>query len=132
MLKEKKKTEIIHDCAYQIVFCTKYRKEVLEGEIKLRLMQLIEAFSREWELPLIHCEIGCNYVYLKVKIDPQISVHQVVRRLKAQTASSLRQEFKRLTQILPSMWTLNYWCTTREEVAKEEIMAYIESQQKRG
>lgn len=131
MLKEKKKTEVVHDCSYHIVFCTKYRKEVLEGPIKDRLVQLIDEFFTDWQLQLIDYEIGVNYVYLTAKIDPQVSVHQVVRRLKAQTASCLRQEFKKLTQIMPSMWTLNYWCTTRETIEVDEIVAYVESQQKR-
>lgn len=131
MLKTKKKATIRYECEYAIVFCTKYRKEILKDEVKVVLEDQIQQFFKQPGLTLHTLQVGLNYVYLTVEIDPQLSVSQVVRRLKIDTSTELRQNFKKLTQILPSIWTFNYWCTTKGPLTEDAILAYVETQSKR-
>lgn len=131
MLKNQKKTQVKHECDYSIVFCTKYRKEILVDEVKELLEQQLKLFFQQEGLFLNSYQIESNYVYLQVSIDPQLSVSQVVRRLKAETSTVLKQTFKKLTQVLPSIWTFNYWCTTKGSLTKSMILDYVETQPKR-
>lgn len=131
MLKNQKKTQIKHECDYSIVFCTKYRKEILVDEVKELLEQQLKLFFQQEGLFLNSYQIESNYVYLQVSIDPQLSVSQVVRRLKAETSTVLKQTFKKLTQVLPSIWTFNYWCTTKGPLTESMILEYVETQPKR-
>lgn len=131
MLKNQKKMQIKHDCHYAIVFCTKYRKEILIDEIKETLAEQLVVFFEQEGLSLNGYCIESNYVYLQVSIDPQLSVSQVVRRLKVETSTILKQNFKKLTQVLPSIWTFNYWCTTKGPLTESMILEYVETQPKR-
>lgn len=131
MLQNQKKAKIKYECEYSIVFCTKYQKDILIEDVKVVLNQQIQSFFNQEGLALKHVQIGSNYVYLVVDIDPQLSVSQVVRRLKSCTSTVLRREFKKLTQILPSIWTFNYWCTTKGLLTPEAILEYVETQPKR-
>ena len=125
MIKEQKKSHIEYDCQYAILFCTKYRKPILTEQVKDVLEAKILDFFNQSGLVLNECQIEPESVYLRVEIDPQLSVNQVVRRLKIETSKLLRQEFDVLTRILPSIWTFNYCCTTKGVYTKEEQKAYI-------
>lgn len=128
MLRDQKKTKVEYECEYSIVFCTKYQKEILVENVRQVLENQIRIFFTQKGLGLKQLQIGANYVYLIVEIDPQLSVNQVVRRLKIETSTVLRQEFKKLTKVLPSIWTFNYWCSTKGPFTEALISEYVEAQ----
>ena len=109
----------------------KIPKRDLIDEIKETLAEQLVVFFEQEGLSLNSYCIESNYVYLQVSIDPQLSVSQVVRRLKVETSTILKQNFKKLTQVLPSIWTFNYWCTTKGPLTESMILEYVETQPKR-
>jgi len=123
---------IVYDCKYHVVFCPKYRKKVLRGDIGVRLKQLFVLKSDELQCDIVEMEIMPDHVHILVKCDPQFGIHKVVKHLKGYTSRVLRQEFPCLTSSMPSLWTNSYFVATVGSVSLDVVKQYIEVQKKRG
>lgn len=123
---------IVYDCKYHVVFCPKYRKKVLRGDIGVRLKQLFALKSDELQCDIVEMEIMPDHVHILVKCDPQFGIHKVVKHLKGYTSRVLRQEFPYLTSSMPSLWTNSYFVATVGSVSLDVVKQYIEVQKKRG
>lgn len=123
---------IVYDCKYHVVFCPKYRKKVLRGDIGVRLKQLFVLKSDELQCDIVEMEIMPDHVHILVKCDPQFGIHKVVKHLKGYTSRVLRQEFPYLTSSMPSLWTNSYFVATVGSVSLDVVKQYIEVQKKRG
>jgi putative transposase len=82
----------------------------------------------ELEGEAVALEIRPDHVHLFAKFPPTLAVCQIVHHLKGYTAYSLRREFPRLKQHLPSLWTRSYYVGTAGEVSAATIRRYIEAQ----
>lgn len=123
---------VVYDCKYHVVFCPKYRKKVLRGDIVTRLKQLFSLKSDELQCTIIEMEIMPDHVHLLIRCDPQFGIHKAVKHLKGFASRILRQEFPHLTSSMPSLWTNSYFVATVGSVSLDVVKQYIETQKKRG
>jgi putative transposase len=127
-MKSGNSNDIIYSCRYYIVFCPKYRRKVLTGDVALRLEELIREICEDLQVELMEMEIEPDHVKLLLNIDPQLGVHKVVKQIKRVTSHELRSEFEHLTTKLPTLWTNSYFITTIGSKPRESVMQYIRSQ----
>ena len=90
---------------YHLVWCPKYRREVLAGKIEARLRQLIVEKAAELDMTIHAFEIMPDHVHLFVESDPTRCVAEIVNRLKGFSSHILRKEFRELTTRLPTLWS---------------------------
>ena len=126
--KYKSNNNIVYSCKYHIVWCLKYRRKVLVGQIEIRLRELIAQICHEVQADLIEFEIMPDHVHLLVEIDPQYGVHKLVKTLKGKTSRILRGEFHHLTTKLPTLWTNSYFVSTVGGAPMSIIKQYIKNQ----
>ena len=124
----KSNKNIVFSCKYHIVWCPKYRRKVLVGDVEKRFSELIQALSAEMKVDLIEFEIMPDQVHILCDVDPQFGVHKYIKRLKGATSSILRSEFKHLTTKLPTLWTNSYFVATVGGAPLSVIKQYIEGQ----
>ena len=122
---------IVYRCHYHVVFCPKYRRKVLVGEVETRLKGLLQATVEKWGQEFVECEVMPDHVHLLVGCDPQFGIHRLVKFVKGATAHQLRQEFPSLKRRLPSLWTNSYYVGTTGGVTLETVKKYVESQKGR-
>ena len=118
-------------CAYHVVWCPKYRRKVLTGDIEQRLKELIRevvAYKGAW---LIEMETMPDQVHLLVEVDPQFGIHRLVRAVKGHTSRLLRQEFPSLRSRLPTLWTNSYFVATVGRATPEVVKQYVAEQKTR-
>lgn len=127
-MKYKSNNNIVYSCKYHIVFCPKYRRKVLIGEVEKRLKELIISICQELNVDLIELEIMPDHIHLLVDVDPQFGVHKVIKTIKAKTSRILRGEFKHLTTKIPTLWTNSYFISTVGGAPLSIVKQYIESQ----
>lgn len=60
---------IVYDCKYYIVFCFKYCKFVLVGEVEKMLKEILLYKVDEFGVEIIEMEIDKEYVYLLIFCD---------------------------------------------------------------
>ena len=123
---------IVFDCKYHVVFCPKYRKEILKEPVDFRLKELFLEKAVELRAEIVEMEIMPDHVHLLIKCDPQFGIHRVVKHLKGYTSRVLRMEFRHLKSRLPSLWTNSYFVATVGTVQLDVIKKYIESQKERS
>ncbi|MBC8015080.1 MAG: IS200/IS605 family transposase [Sporomusaceae bacterium] len=127
-IKYKSNNNIVYSCKYHVVWCPKYRRKVLTGEIEFRLKELIQETCTELQSELIELEIMPDHVHLLVEVDPQFGVHKVIKAIKGKTSRILRKEFPILTTKIPTLWTNSYLISTVGGAPLEVIKQYIENQ----
>ena len=118
----------MYSCKYHVVWCPKYRRKVLVGEVEMRLKELIQEVCDELRAEIIKMEIMPEHVYLLIEIDPQYGIHKAIKLIKGRTSHHLRREFPSLTTRLPTLWTNSYFVSTVEEAPLDMIKQYIKNQ----
>jgi putative transposase len=113
---------------YHLVFCPKYRRPVLVGEVASRLRGLLVAKAAELEMTVHALEIMPDHVHLFVESDPTRCVAEIVNRMKGFTSRVLRQEFPTLRSRLPCLWSRSYYAGTVGHVSEAVVSKYIAEQ----
>ena len=124
----KTNNNIVYSCKYHVVWCPKYRRKVLRGNISERLRELIKEKCLEIRADIIELEILPDHVHLLIEVDPQYGVHKAIKLIKGYSSYMLRKEFKELTTKLPTLWTNSYFVSTVGCAPLSIIKQYIESQ----
>ena len=127
-MKYKSNNNIVYLCKYHVVWCPKYRRKVLVGEVETRLKELIQEVCSEIQVEIIDLEVKPDYVHLLIEVDPQFGIHRAVKLIKGRTSHHLRREYKPLTTRLPTLWTNSYFVSTVGGVPLAVIKQYIENQ----
>ena len=127
-MEYKSNNNIVYSCKYHVVFCPKYRRKVLVGEIETRFKELVQEICTEFNIDLLEMEVMPDHVHLLLEVDPQFGIHKAIKTIKGKTSRILRSEFKSLTTRIPSLWTNSYFVSTVGGAPLSIIKQYIESQ----
>jgi len=119
---------LVYSCQYHVIFCPKYRRPILKGDIEKRLKELILKKQEELEYEVLDMEIMPGHVHLLLDVNPRIGIYKVVSSIKGYTSHVLREEFPELRRKLPSLWTLSRFISSVGAVTLEVVMKYIENQ----
>ncbi|RRO15364.1 IS200/IS605 family transposase [Saccharopolyspora rhizosphaerae] len=116
------------DLGLHLVWCPKYRREVLVGAVAERLEELIrqKAAERGWEIASL--EVEPDQVQVLVKHDPKSSASHVANQFKGFTSRVLREEFPQLRSRLPTLWSSSYFAASVGAVSEEAVRQYVEAQ----
>lgn len=124
----KSNNNIVYSCKYHVVWCPKYRRKVLVGEVQDRLRMLIQQVATEHQSEIIELEIMPDHVHLLVEVDPQYGIHRFVKQIKGLSSRILRQEFPSIKSRLPTLWTNSYFVSTVGDAPLALVKQYIENQ----
>jgi len=118
----------VYNIGYHLIWCPKYRRKILVGEVAERLEELLFEKAKKIEVEIAKMEIMPDHIHLFVKTVPTNSPHFIVQQLKGYTSRVLREEFPALKNRLPSLWTRSYYVESVGHISEETIRKYIESQ----
>ena len=124
----KSNNNVEYCCKYQVVWCCKYRRKVLVGEVEQRLKELIYQAAADINVEIIEIQIMPDHVVLLVEVNPQFGIHRAVKAIKAQTSRLLRSEFSSLRSRLPTLWTNSYFVSTMPGAPVSAIKKYVDRQ----
>lgn len=127
-MQYKSNNNITYSCKYHVVWCPKYRRDVLVGEVEKRLKTIIADVCQKRDAELIELETMSDHVHLLVEVDPQYGIHRLVKEIKGLSSRLLRSEFKHLTTRMPTLWTNAYFVSTVGGAPLQVIKQYIENQ----
>lgn len=121
----------IYSLKYHFVWCPKYRRKVLVGDIAEELRALLYQKAQELEVTIVALEIMPDHVHLFVESDPTEAPQHLVNQFKGYTSRMLRLKFSELRSRLPSMWSRSYYVGSIGAVSEETVRRYIEMQKRR-
>lgn len=112
---------------FHLVFCTKYRRHVLVGDIEQRLKEVLLEVHPSIKIP--NLEVMPDHVHIFLDLtDCKLPIHSAVSKIKGKTASVLRKEFSELRSRLPCLWTRSYYIGSVGSVSKDVVEKYINNQ----
>lgn len=127
-MKYNSNKNVVYSCKYHVVWCSKYRRKVLEGDNVDRLKEIVQEVCTEYHFSLLEMEVMPDHVHLLIEVDPQFGIHQAVKRIKGRSSRLLREEFPSLRSRIPTLWTNSYFVSTVGGVPLAAVKKYIEKQ----
>ena len=94
----RKTSHAVYDLKYHLVWVTKYRKPVLRGEIAPRLRELLRQTCATLEVYIISGPVAVDHVHLLVSVPPNVSVSDLMQRLKGRSSRRMLEEFGELNR----------------------------------
>ena len=128
MGKYAKNAGAVFSLKYHLVWCPKYRRQVLVAPVDARLKEVLAAVSESHGWTLHTLEVMPDHVHLFVEADPTACAAEIVNRLKGASSRILRDEFPSLKSRLPTLWSRSYFAGTVGSVSEAVISRYIDSQ----
>lgn len=124
----KSSSHATYNCAYHLIWCPKYRRNILIGDIEKRLKELLIQKANEQKWTIENMEVMPDHVHVFIKANPTDSPMHIVSQLKGHSASVLRKEFPNLKTQLPCLWTRSYFCESVGHISEETVKKYINEQ----
>lgn len=111
-----------------VAWITKYRKEVLRGEIGLRFRDLARQICSDMGVLVLSGVVAKEHVHMLLSIPPQVSVSKVLQKVKGKTSYKLQREFGALRKQYwgQRMWGRGYFACSTGNVSDQMIKEYIE------
>jgi len=116
---------------YHLVWCPKYRRKVLVGDVEARLKNVLLATAAQYGVLIEAMKVMPDQVHLFVSADPTRCIAEIVNRLKGASSRILREEFAHLKSRLPTLWSRSYYAGTVGHVSESTVKKYIEKQKGR-
>ena len=113
---------------YHFVWITKYRYQVLKGDVAKRLRELVRQTCSMFEIEIRRGVVSKDHVHILVSAPPTISPSDIMRRIKGRTSSKLFEVFPYLKKRYwgRHFWARGYFCVTAGELTKQMIEEYLE------
>jgi putative transposase len=89
-----------------IVWVTKYRYDVLVGDIKVRCRDLLAQICDAEDVRMLKGVVIKNHVHMHIEYPPSKSVSDLVRRMKGRTSRRLQEEYPALSK---RYWGRHFW-----------------------
>jgi putative transposase len=118
----------VYNIGYHLIWCPKYRRKVLVGDVETRLRELLNEKAKEINVSIESLEILPDHLHMFVKTPPTASPHWVVQQFKGYSSRVLRQEFSSLRTRIPTLWTRSYYIESCGHISEATVKRYIEEQ----
>lgn len=120
---------VVFKIGYHVVFCTKYRRKVLAGEVEDYLKAVFLELATAKGFEIASPETGADYVHLFVSAAPHVAVSQIVKWIKGVSALRLLRKFPSLkTRMGNHLWNPSYYVGTVGDMSADVVNRYIENQ----
>ena len=118
----------VYNVNYHLVWCPKYRKQVLINGIKDDLKRLIEEKAKELNIEIGGFEIMPDHVHLFISAKSTLPIHYIVQQIKGYTSHELRGKYEHLRKKLQTLWPRSYYVGTVGFVSDTVVKNYIANQ----
>lgn len=120
----------VYSLQYHIVWVTKYRKRIFEGQIEKEVKEYLLKTMKKLEMKAIAMEVMPDHIHLLVDCKPQLRLSDAIKVLKGNTARWLFLKHPELKSQLwgGHLWNPSYFVVTVSERSLEQVTDYIEHQ----
>jgi putative transposase len=111
-----------------IVWVTKYRYHVLEGEVQRRCRALIIQICDSEDVRILKGVVSKDHVHMHIEYPPSKSISELLKRLKGRTSRMLQQEYPHLRKRYwgKHFWAIGYGVWSTGNITDEVVQQYLE------
>jgi putative transposase len=105
-MKEQHTKHVTYKIAYHFIWCPKYRKDILRGDIAAFVESEIRRLcdNNQWEIGALNVQE--DHIHLFLSAPPAVAPSQIANTLKGITA---RQVFKQCPEVKKQLWGGSFW-----------------------
>src|SRR5882757_9529146 len=111
-----------------LVWVTKYRYPVLQGDIKVRCRELLIQICDAEDVRILKGVVSKDHVHMHIEYGPSKSLSDLVKRMKGRTSRRLQQEYPALGKKYwgRHFWAIGYGAWSTGNITDEAVQEYLE------
>ncbi len=111
-----------------VVWTTKYRYHVLEGEIKQRCRAIIRQTCEAEDVRILKGVVSRDHVHIHIEYVPSKALSDIIKRLKGRSSRKLQMEFPELGKRYwgRHFWAIGYGAWSTGNITEEMVQEYLE------
>jgi len=111
-----------------IVWVTKYRYQVLKGDIQVRCRELVKQICDIEDVRILKGVISKDHVHIHIEYRPSQNISDLVKRLKGRTSRRLQEEYPELSKRYwgRHFWAIGYGVWSTGNITDEMVQDYLE------
>ena len=120
----------VYSLQYHIVWCVKYRRRVIVGDVEVRLKECIAKIAIDHGFSILSLECTADHVHILLDCAPQHYIPDMVKALKGISARFIFKDFPQLKRQLwgGHLWNPAYFVATVSENTLAQVQQYIDGQ----
>lgn len=113
---------------YHLVWSTKYRFKVLQGDIQQRVRDICRQVCAELGVEIIHGVLSSDHVHMFVSVPPKLAISDLMRLMKGRSSHKVQREFPHLKKRYwgRHFWGRGYFSTTNGAITEDVVLKYLE------
>jgi putative transposase len=126
-------SHLVYKCSYHIVFCPKYRKQILINGVSKRLKEICVDIADKYDFVIEEIETDINHIHMIVSCNPRYGIMKCISLIKSNTGRILFNEFPEIKKRYlwgGKFWSRSTFISTVGSVSLEVVKQYIENQGK--
>ena len=110
-----------------LVWVTKYRYKVLEGDIKKRCRTLLIQVCDAEDVQILSGVVSTDHVHMHVEYPPSLKISDLVKRLKGRSSRLLQREYPTLAKRYwgKHFWAIGYGAWSTGNITEEIVEEYL-------
>ena len=117
-----------------IVWSTKYRYSVLEGDIQIRCRTLLVQICESEDVIILKGVVSKDHIHMHIEYRPSQDISSIVKKLKGRTSRKIQQEFPQLRKQYwgRHFWAIGFGCWSTGNITDKMVNEYLEHHRKSG
>ena len=118
----------VSDLTVHIVWSTKYRYKVLQGDIQKRCREILKQICDSEDIIILKGVVSQEHIHMHINYLPSKSISDIVKKLKGRSSRKLQQEFPALRKRYwgQHFWAIGYGCWSTGNITDEMVDEYLE------
>lgn len=124
----------VYELGYHIIFCTKYRRDVLDGAVGITCKNIIAETCAAYDWDLHEIEVMPDHVHMFVSVSPQTPPSEVAKTVKSISAVRIFYEYPKLKGQKfwgSGLWSPSTYFGSVGHISEDVVRRYIQTQKKR-
>ena len=123
----------VYSLQYHLVWCTKYRKQVLKDGLDDECKEMLSRLAEEYKFQIVAMEVMPDHIHLLVDCKPQFFISDMIKIMKGNLARQLFLSHPELKKELwgGHLWNPSYCAVTVSDRSREQVLSYIEGQKEK-
>ena len=122
----------VSDLTVHIVWSTKYRYKVLQGDIQKRCRAILKQICESEDIIILKGVVSQEHIHMHINYLPSKSISDIVKKLKGRSSRKLQQEFQELRKRYwgQHFWAIGYGCWSTGNITDKMVNDYLEHHRK--
>lgn len=111
-----------------VVWVTKYRYQVLQGDIQVSCRNLLIQDCDSLEIEILKGVVSKDHVHMHIEYPAKLSISEILKQLKGRSSRLLQKEFPALKKRYwgQHLWATGYGAWSTGNITDEMVQDYLE------